>query len=78
MLSLSSLEFARPVRGTPKSAGIDIPFSQTRMLMPKEKKKIDLHVRAKIPPGHFGLLKLRSSVSLDHDIQICGGIIGTY
>jgi dUTPase len=48
------------------------------MLMPKEKKKIDLHVRAKIPPGHFGLLKLRSSVSLDHDIQICGGIIGTY
>jgi dUTP pyrophosphatase len=67
-----------PRRGTALSAGWDVYFPTNIVLVPREKRRIDLMVQVFLPVGHFGLLSLRSGAALCHDIQLLGGIIGEY
>ncbi len=78
MISFTGLgdESLRPRRGTPHSAGIDLFFPATDILLGQEKKLVDLGLRVSMPPGHFGKMELRSSAAFRHNLQLHAGVIG--
>lgn len=52
-----------PERRTPGAAGLDCYVLGRHRLLPRTTTRIPLGVSAAIPPGHVGLLVLRSSVA---------------
>lgn len=63
-----------PIRGTPASAGLDLFCPTDISIFGGSMRTIDLGVAVQIPPGHFGLLTLRSSIARRGVISL-GGII---
>jgi dUTP pyrophosphatase len=65
-----------PTRGTAFSCGWDLYFPETKILLAGAKLRVDLMVQVFMPAQTMGLLALRSSVAMNYDISISGGIIG--
>lgn len=65
-----------PYRGSKGAAGIDLPLPHTVTIGAGKKVCLDLYLEVNLPPGHFGLLALRSGAARRHSLVLHGGIIG--
>jgi dUTP pyrophosphatase len=60
--------------GTPESAGIDLFPLMRFVVEPGEVVKVDTGFKCVIPPGHFGLIRDRSSIG-SKGVIVGGGVI---
>ena len=72
----TAIEARTPYRGSRGACGIDLPIPHSVTLEGHQKVSVDLFLQVGLPPGHFGLLKLRSGAARRHKLLLHGGVIG--
>ena len=72
----TAVEARTPYRGSRGACGIDLPIPHSVTLEGHQKVSVDLFLQVGLPPGHFGLLKLRSGAARRHKLLLHGGVIG--
>ena len=77
MIEFSKLNQAAliPVRQTVGSAGFDLHAVEPISIWPDEWEKIKTGISVKIPDGHVGLIKPRSSLAVRHGLDVLAGVI---
>ena len=70
-----SKENARePTYAHEHDAGADLYAAHGAVLRPGEIKPIALGIKTEIPPGHFGLVTIRSGISFDSGLALINGL----
>ncbi len=64
-----------PKRHTEGSAGFDLHALDPISIWPDEWQKIKTGISVKIPDGHVGLIKPRSSLAVRHGLDVLAGVI---
>ena len=64
-----------PTKATPGSAGIDFYSSESVIIPPGKQYKVHTDICVEIPSGHYGQLKSRSGLSLNHRLNVNAGVI---
>ena len=72
----TAAEAKTPLRGSRGACGIDLPMPNGLTISPGKKVSVDLLLEVSLPPGHFGLLKLRSGAARRHKLLLHAGVIG--
>lgn len=65
----------RPTKGTPGSAGYDIYSAEDFTIYPDWNYKVFTGLHVSIPEGYFGLVKARSGLSFNYNIEVGAGVI---
>lgn len=71
----SGLHLTPPSRVTALSAGLDLWPCKPYTLQPGDVTKVETGWRIKIPDGHVGLIKGRSSIAAERHLQVLAGVI---
>lgn len=64
-----------PARQTEGSAGFDLHTIAPISIWPDEWQRIKTGVAVKIPEGHVGIIKPRSSLAVRHGLDVLAGVI---
>ena len=64
-----------PVRGSPRSAGLDLFSAESKIIGPCDRARIRTDIAVKLPPGTYGRIAPRSGLAANHFIGIGGGVI---
>ena len=74
--SKTALEGQAPSRGSALACGLDLPLPHDVTILPGQKVTVDTYIAVSLPPGHCGLLKLRSGAARRFTLVLHGGVIG--
>jgi len=66
-----------PCRATPGSVGYDLFAADNCFILSGDHSCIQTGISVAIPPGHYGRIASRSSLSLRHGIEVGAGVIDT-
>ena len=69
-------EAKTPYRGSAGACGFDLPLPHDVTLLAGQRTSVDLLLKVSLPPGFFGLLKLRSGAARRYNISLLAGVIG--
>ena len=64
-----------PARQTEGSAGFDLHAITPISIWPDEWQRIKTGIAVKIPEGHVGIIKPRSSLAVRHGLDVLAGVI---
>lgn len=70
-----SPQASAPFRASSGAAGYDLAASTSAVVPAYATAKLPTGLAVEIPPGHYGLIKERSSTALHHSLTTCAGVI---
>ena len=64
-----------PMRGTPRSAGLDLYALENVTIVGGHVGKIRTGLKMEIPEGYYGQIKSKSGLSINHHLNVRAGVI---